>query len=108
MKMTKWITTLGQRIRDLTAGIRRRRFGSTPAARQLQLELDELTGTGLRLRDALPVRSAEFWLLLGQPHLAEEELRALPENLRCHPWPLRVQIATRHAKKLAPNAVTLF
>ena len=73
-----------------------RRPQPIPPPRQLELELDELTATGLPLRDALPVKSAEYWLMLGQPHLAEQELQSLPESTRRHPWPLRVQLAAHH------------
>lgn len=63
-----------------------RRPQPTPPPRQLQLDLDELTATDLPLRDALPVRSTELWLILGQPHLADQELESLPESARNHPF----------------------
>ena len=68
-----------------------------PTAEQLTLNLDQITEGGLRLREALPVRSAEYWLQLGQSDLALKELETLPETVRQHPWPLRVQLAARHA-----------
>lgn len=46
---------------------------------------------GLPLRDAIAVRSAEFWLTLGEPRLALKELESLTELARQHAWPKRVQ-----------------
>ena len=68
-----------------------------------QLSLDQLTEGDLPLRDALPVRSAELWLQLGYPHLALKELAALPETVRQHPWPVRVQLAAHHAANPATS-----
>ena len=76
---------------------RSRRPQTHSTAEQLILNLDQATESGLRLREALPVRSAEYWLQLGQPDLALKELETLPENTRQHPWPLRVQLVARHA-----------
>ena len=64
-----------------------------PRPEQLDLGLDQITEGGLRLREALPVRCAEYWLQLGQPDLALKELETLPRTVRQHPWPLRVQLA---------------
>lgn len=75
-------------------------LGRPPGAEQLNLDLDQITDTRLRLRDALPVRSAEHWLQLGDPELALRELAALPDTVRQHPWPLRVQLAAQHARSL--------
>ena len=79
----------------------RRAFVSQPAAlppaEQLTLDFDQITEAGLPLRDALPVRSAEYWLRLGQPDLALKELETLPETVRQQQWALRVQLAARHA-----------
>jgi hypothetical protein len=72
-----------------------------PAAppEQLTLDLDQITEGGLRLREALPVRSAEYWLQLGQPDRALEELQTLPASTRQQPWPLRVQLNAFHANR---------
>ena len=64
-----------------------------PQPEQLTLDLNQITEGGLRLHEALPVRTAEYWLQLGQPDLALKELGTLPETVRQHPWPLRVQLA---------------
>ena len=64
-----------------------------PPPTQLALDLDQLTDSGLPLREALPVRSAEYWLQLGKPDLALQELQTLPETVRHHHWPLRVRLA---------------
>jgi hypothetical protein len=52
---------------------------------------------GLRLKDALRVKSAEYWLKLGQPDQALAELAALPKSVQRFPWPLKVHLAAVHA-----------
>ncbi len=44
----------------------------------------------IRFRDALHLKSAEFWLRLGQPAQAWEELQRLSPDARKHPWTNRV------------------
>jgi hypothetical protein len=73
---------------------------------QLDLDLDVPTDTGLTLRDALPVRSAEYWLLLGEPHLAERELAGLSAVAQSHPWPARVAQTTRGRLHQSPSSVS--
>jgi hypothetical protein len=53
-------------------------------------DLDQRTSSGLTLREALPVRTAEYWLRLGMPALALEELQTLSATARRHPWPRQV------------------
>ena len=53
---------------------------------------NQFTVDGLSLRDALAVRSAEFWLALGEPRMALKELESLTELARQHAWPQRVQL----------------
>jgi len=59
--MTYQLRHLGRKLIALLL----RRPRPSPPPRQLQLDLDELTVSGLPLRDALPIRTAEYWLLLG-------------------------------------------
>lgn len=40
----------------------------------------------MRFRDALRVKSAEFWLKLGEPYPALLELQHLPDRIQTHPW----------------------
>jgi hypothetical protein len=40
----------------------------------------------MRFRDALRVRSAEYWLKLGEPYPALLELQQLPHRAQSHPW----------------------
>jgi hypothetical protein len=40
----------------------------------------------MRFRDALRVRSAEYWLKLGEPYPALLELERLPDRAQSHPW----------------------
>gem|GEM_PF-4451500 len=54
------------------------------------VHLDELTDSGLALREALPVRSAEYWMEMGCPELALEELDTLNAHAPQHPWPRRI------------------
>ena len=68
-----------------------------PPPEQLDLGLDQLTDTGLPLRDAIPVRSAEYWLQMGEPDLALKELQTLPESAQRHTWPLRVRLNALNA-----------
>jgi len=68
-----------------------------PPPEQLSLDPDQTTAVGLPLREALPVRSAEYWLQLGQPALVLKELETPPETARLHPWSLRVHVAVLHA-----------
>lgn len=72
--------------------VMRQRKPSPPPPEQLDLGLDQLTDTGLPLRDAIPVRSAEYWLQMGEPDLALKELQTLPESAQRHTWPLRVRL----------------
>jgi hypothetical protein len=51
----------------------------------------------LRLKDALRVKSADYWLKLGQPDQALAELAALPKSVQRFPWPLKVHLAAVHA-----------
>ncbi len=46
----------------------------------------KVVGSHLPLRDALLIKSAEFWLKLGQPVQALLELEQLPANVQEHPW----------------------
>ena len=68
-----------------------------PPPEQLPLNLDHLTASGLPLREAIPVRSAEYWLELGEPGLALQELQTLSASACQHAWPLRVQSQTTRA-----------
>ena len=46
--------------------------------------------TRIGLEDAIRIKSAEFWLELGQPVEAIRELRRLSQRGRRHPWALEV------------------
>ena len=87
MKIIKTIQTLVQTL-----------FAQHQPATHLALNLDELTDDGLLLREAIPVRSAEYWLQMGYPELALEELQTLPESARRHPWTRRVSFDATVAK----------
>ena len=100
MKIIKTIQTLVQTLARTLLSIRQHHpatCNQQPATR-LALDLDELTDDGLLLREAIPVRSAEYWLELGYPELALEELQTLPESARRHPWTRRVSFDATVAK----------
>jgi hypothetical protein len=41
---------------------------------------------GIGLKEALRIKSAEFWLMLGQPTMALNEIANVPRSTRQHPW----------------------
>ena len=55
------------------------------------IDFDQISAEGLRLREAIAVRSAEFWLALGEPRLALHELEALTELARQNAWTSQVR-----------------
>jgi hypothetical protein len=58
------------------------------------------------LKQALRVKSAEYWLKLGEPAQALMELERLPEQAQKHPWALRVQLsAVRVVREMNEIAV---
>lgn len=63
---------------------------------QLDLGLDRVTESGLPLRDAMAVRSAELWLALGEPRVALRELDTLAELSRQNAWSMRTQLRATH------------
>ena len=84
----KYISNLIKYISNLAG---KRATDCPPApAEQLQLELARPTASGLPLREAMAVRSAELWLQLGQPDSALAELQDLPPAAQGHPWTRRV------------------
>jgi hypothetical protein len=46
----------------------------------------KITGVEINLADALRIKSAEYWLQLGQPTQALSELQRLSRKARPHPW----------------------
>jgi hypothetical protein len=63
-----------------------------PPAAAPAIDLQQVTPDRLRLRDAIRLKSAEFWLQLGQPELASRELESLPASADTHPWAMRIQM----------------
>ena len=61
----------------------------------------------IALKHALRVKSAEFWLKLGQPDAALQEIESLPEKLQSHLSVLRVRLAiVRAARELNESSQT--
>jgi len=58
------------------------------------------TGKGrnkTRLEDALLVKSAEYWLKLGEPIQALMELQQLPESKKKDPWVVKIFVSATGA-----------
>ena len=87
MKIKNLLLLIRQLPRSIFSFVSRRRADLLPPPVQLDLELDQLTDAGLPLRDAIPVRSAEYWLQMGEPNLALKKLETLPETAHRHSWP---------------------
>ena len=84
-------------IRLLTHG----RTSPSAPPEQLDLGLDRITDSGLQLRDAMVVRSAEFWVALGEPRVALRELESLNKVARQNAWPMRTHLRASHNAHLA-------
>lgn len=52
-----------------------------------------ISHVSIALRDAIRVKSAEYWLTLGQPVQALLELEQLPRRARKHPWATKVLLS---------------
>jgi hypothetical protein len=72
------------------------RLESTAGARARVREPNTYQGQ-LRLSHALRVKSAEYWLKLGEPEQALLELRALPKSVQSLSCVLKVHLAAVHA-----------
>jgi hypothetical protein len=57
----------------------------------LFLEMKAIRKSGLPLRHALRIKTAEVWLEVGRPVQALEALQALPRRIWAHPWVNRVR-----------------
>jgi hypothetical protein len=65
-----------------------------PEADRLQAFDDTEASEGqLQLKDALCVKSAEYWLKLGQPAQALAVMETLPESVRKNAWVVKVRLA---------------
>jgi len=51
----------------------------------------------IRLEDALLVKSAEYWLKLGEPVQALMELQQLPKSKKKDPWVVKIFVSTTGA-----------
>jgi hypothetical protein len=59
----------------------------------------EIDRHGLPPHHALRVKQAEYWLELGEPVQALDQLRTLPASAEKNRWALKVQIAAVHATR---------
>jgi len=95
MKIIKALQTLIQNVFVLRLTVTH-----NPPTPPAPVNLDAPTDRGLTLREAIPIRSAEYWLALGHPELALDELDTLNIHARQHPWPRQVRqqaaLATAH------------
>src|SRR5207249_4746430 len=53
----------------------------------------------IALKHALKIKSAEFWLKLGQPDQALLEIKSLPERLQKHPSVIKAHLAVVRASR---------
>ena len=53
----------------------------------------------MQLKDALCVKSAEYWLKLGHPAQALTVMEALPESVQKNSWVVKVRVAAIGAAK---------
>ncbi len=51
----------------------------------------------IALEDAVRVKSAEYWLILGEPTEALRELEKLSRRARTHPWAERALVLVADA-----------
>jgi len=59
----------------------------------------------IALKHALKVKSAEFWLKLGQPDQALLEIKSLPEKLQSHGLVIKAHLAiVRAARELSESS----
>ncbi len=56
------------------------------------------------MEDAIRVKSAEFWLKLGQPDQALLEIKSLPEKPQSHPSVKKAHLAVVRAARKSTNA----
>jgi hypothetical protein len=83
---------------------RPRKTGASPAQ---AFDEREVTPEGLILEEAIRVRSAEYWLGLGEPGPALAELGALPVVSRNHPWVVQVQLRATSLAQAQEAALAL-
>jgi hypothetical protein len=70
-------------------------------ALNVKLEVTPAQQLNVELSDALRIKSAEFWLKLGEVEQALLEIKSLPESLHNHPWIIRIQLAIVRATSQA-------
>ena len=54
---------------------------------------------GLALHHALHVKQAEYWLQLGEPAQALNQLKILPASAKQNGWALKVHVAALHGAR---------
>jgi thioredoxin-like negative regulator of GroEL len=73
--------------------------GFTGAENNEMFDGTQLFDGQMQLKDALCVKSAEYWLKLGQPAQALAVMEALPESMQRHSWVVKVRVAAVGAAK---------
>jgi len=69
------------------------------ADRQEAFDGTETVEGRMQLKEALCVKSAEYWLKLGEPAQALTELDALHGSAQTHPWVVKMKVAAIHAAR---------
>jgi hypothetical protein len=59
----------------------------------------KINGVEINLADALRIKSAEYWLQLGQPVQALLEFQRLSRKAHTHPWFNKVLDSAFHAAR---------
>jgi hypothetical protein len=63
-------------------------------------QVHQVQAPHLPINDALPIKSAEYWLKLGEADQALRELEALPSRIWTHRWALKTRIAAMGALRV--------
>lgn len=76
--------------------------GEPGGKKDVKADLDQMP-----LRDAILVKSAEFYLKLGNPLLALNELEKLPRDAKRHPWAIRMFVCAFHTLRSCQKAFAI-
>ena len=73
------------------------------AGLEQELQRENHAFHGILLRDALKLKSAEYWLRLGEADQALQELEGLPEGARSHPSAIKTRLVAIRSLGHAPE-----
>jgi len=100
----------GHEALEFVLAMQQRRSSAWPCRNRFKRTSREIPATrhspapdGLTLEQALRVKSAEFWIKLGQPDQAIREIKSLPESLQEHAAVLKAHLAAVRAARGCDN-----